>query len=67
MKKIIFKIEIGYIQIDLDYIFPMKPSEYKISILVESYIEKKDENYRNCYVAEKCSFQSIKHIDPKFL
>ena len=30
----------------------MKPSEFKLSILVESYDEKTEENYRNCYVAE---------------
>ena len=31
----------------------MKPSEFKISISVESYDEKTAENYRNSYVAEK--------------
>ena len=31
----------------------MKPSEYKISIVVESYDEKTAENYQNCYIAEK--------------
>ena len=31
----------------------MKPLEFKISILVESYEEKTAENYRNYYVAEK--------------
>ena len=31
----------------------MKPSEFKISISVESYDEKTAENYRNCYVTEK--------------
>ena len=31
----------------------MKPSEFKISISVESYDEKPAENYRNDYVAEK--------------
>jgi len=31
----------------------MKPSEFKISIAVESYDKKTAENYRNCYVAEK--------------
>ena len=31
----------------------MKPSEFKISISVESYDEKTAENYRNCFVAEK--------------
>ena len=32
---------------DLNYIFPMKPSELKISISVESYDEKTGENDRN--------------------
>ena len=36
---------------DLTYIFPIKPSELKIS--VEGYDEKTAENYRNCYGAEK--------------
>ena len=31
----------------------MKPSEFKISISVESNDEKTFENDRNCYVAEK--------------
>ena len=31
----------------------MKPSEFKMSILVKSYNEKTAENYCNCYVAEK--------------
>ena len=31
----------------------MKPSEFKISISVESYDEKTAENCRNYYVAEK--------------
>ena len=31
----------------------MKPSEFKISISVETYDEKTTENDRNCYVAEK--------------
>ena len=31
----------------------MKPSEFKISIEVESYDGKTVENYRNCYVAEE--------------
>ena len=43
----------GNIMIDLDYIFPMKPSEYKNSISIESYDEKAAENYRNCYFAKK--------------
>ena len=39
-KKIFFKFEIGYI-----LIFQMKPSEFKVSILTESYDEKTAENY----------------------
>ena len=31
----------------------MKPSEFKISISVESYDENTAENDRNCYVVEK--------------
>ena len=37
----------------MNTIFPIKPSEYKILISIESYDEKAAENYRNCYVAEK--------------
>ena len=57
----------GYIQINLIWIYPMKPSEFKISILVKSY-EKTTEKYRNCYVAEKRIIYKlpIKDIDPKF-
>ena len=38
---------------DLNLIFPMKLSEFKISFSIESYDEKTAENYRNCYVVEK--------------
>ena len=56
-----------YILIDLNWIFTMEPSEFKISIVVESYDEKTAENYRNGYVAKKAhSFQIIKDIDSKF-
>ena len=41
------------ILIDLSKTFPMKPSELKISISVENYIEKTAENYRNCYILKK--------------
>ena len=45
----------------------MKPSEFKISIAVESYDEKTTEDFQNFYVAEKAhSFQTSKDIDPKF-
>ena len=39
-KKYTFKLKIGYILIYLNYIFPMKPLEFKISIPVESNEEK---------------------------
>ena len=39
-KEIFFKFKIRYIQIDLNQIFKMKPSEFKISISVDSYDEK---------------------------
>ena len=38
-----------HIVIDLSWIFPLEPSELKISISVESYDEKTAENYRYCY------------------
>ena len=34
----------------------MKPSQFKISISVESYHEKTDENYQNSYIVEKGLF-----------
>ena len=43
----------------------MEPSDFKISISVESYDEKTAENYRNCNVAEN-NFKNIKDINPKF-
>ena len=45
----------------------MKPSIFKISILVEVYEEKTAENYRNCYVAEKRIFSKLSEISmPNF-
>ena len=44
-EKIFFYFEIGYILIDQNYTFPMKPSEFKIYISVESYGDKTAENY----------------------
>ena len=41
---------------------PMKLSEFKIFISVESYDEKTSENYRNCYVAEKCRLSKLLKI-----
>ena len=43
----------GYILMDMNYIFPMKPSEFKILIFVEGYDERSAENYRIYYVSEK--------------
>ena len=43
----------------------MKQSQFKIFISVESYNEKTDENYLNCYVAEK-RITHIKDIDHEF-
>ena len=51
-KKYFQKFEIEHILIDLSYVFPVKPSEFKISILVKRYDDKTAENYRNDYVAE---------------
>ena len=51
--KYIFHYEIAYILIDLNLIFPMKQSEFQISISVDGYDEKTSENYQNCYVSEK--------------
>ena len=43
----------GLTLIDLNEIFPMKPSESKISLSVDSYDKKTAENFRNFYDAEK--------------
>ena len=53
MEKYIFIYEIEYILTDLNWIFTMKPTKFKISISVESYDEKTTDNYRNCYIDEK--------------
>ena len=45
----------------------MKPSEFQISIAVESYDEKSDENYRNFYVADKLIVSKLLYISiPNF-
>ena len=65
--KNIFLLEIGYILIDLNQIFPMKPSEFKISISVDSYHEQISENFWNSYVAEKRIVSKLPHISiPNF-
>ena len=43
----------------------MKSSEFKIYISVESYGEKTAENYRKCYVAEKCIISNYRRYRPK--
>ena len=51
----------------MDQIFPMKLSEFEISISVESYDEKTAENNRNCYVAEKRIVSKLSKISiPNF-
>ena len=45
----------------------MKPSELKISISVISYDEEIAENYRYCYVIEKCIVSKLSKISiPNF-
>ena len=45
----------------------MKPSEFKISISVESYDENTTENDQNCYVAEKRIISKLSKISiPNF-
>ena len=46
----------------MNTIFPIKPSEYKILISIESYDEKAAENYQNCYVAEKRTVSKLSNI-----
>ena len=41
----IFLFKLGYIPIGLDQIFPLKQSEFKISLSVKIYNEKTAENY----------------------
>ena len=58
-----FLIEKEYILIDLNLIFPTKPSELKIPISVESYDEKTAEKLPKLLCCRKAhSFQSIKDI-----
>ena len=53
MKKYFSKLKIGLILIDLNQIFPMKPSKFEIFFSVESYDTKTAETCRNCYGAEE--------------
>ena len=53
---------------DLNQIFPIKPSEFQISFLVESCGEKlclKFPKFLRCLKAHY--FQTVKDIDPTFL
>ena len=52
-KKICLKFKIGFIMIGLNQIFLLKRSYFEISLSVESYDKKTDENCRNGYIAEK--------------
>ena len=45
-----------------DYIFPMEPSEFKLSISVESCDEETVENYRKYYLAEKRMISTLSKI-----
>ena len=58
-KKIFYKFEICSILIDLNQIFPMNLSEIEISLLVESYDKKNDENWWNGYIAEMRIFSKL--------
>ena len=45
----------------------MEPSEFKISVLVESYDEKTAENFRNCdLVVKRIAFKLSKISIPNF-
>ena len=49
------------------HIFPMKPTEFKISISVEISDEKNAENYKVATLPKsEYSFQAIKDINSKF-
>ena len=66
-KEIFFKFKIRYIQIDLNQIFKMKPSEFETSISIERDDENTAENYRNCYVADKSIVSKLSKISiPNF-
>ena len=53
MKKYFFKFKIELTPIDLTQLFPMKPSEFEISLQSKVMRKKSAENCRNGYVAEK--------------
>ena len=53
--------------IDSNWLFPMKPLEFKIFLSVETYDEQTVENYRNSNVAEKRIVSKLSKISiPNF-
>ena len=50
--------------IDLNEMFPMKPSEFEISDSIKSY-DKKQPKFQRCRKVN--SFQNIKYTYPKYL
>ena len=66
-EKVFSKFKARLILINLNKIFPMKPSELEISFSVENYNKKTAESCRNSYVAEKeHNFLTIKTVYSKF-
>ena len=61
-----FNFEIAYILIDLNYIFMMKPSEFKTFILVESYVENLLKINKLLPCQKALSLQTVKDINYKF-
>ena len=51
-----------YDDLDLSQIFPIKSSEFEISLSVESYDEETTQNCRNGYVDEKRIASKISEI-----
>ena len=60
MKNSFLKFKIGLILIDLNKIFPMKPSEFEISVPVESSYEKLFEIAEITTMLKSHSFQTQK-------
>ena len=66
-RKTFSEFVMGYIPMDLSQIFPMKPSEFKIPISVESYYDKTAKNYQYGYVGEKRIISKLLKVSiPKF-
>ena len=67
MKKYLKKCMIEFTPIEIIQLFPMEPSEFEISLSVESLDKKIAKNCTNDYVVEeRINFQIIKNIDPKY-